>query len=159
MTTPLYEMVISYMDEADRHYQVNAEGGLIVAEITGDHGSWHTFIQVTDEDEERKVVIHALLPVRISDCNRLNVAELLTKINYDLIVGNFELGFENGEVLFKTTLDLADGQITQAMFERMYNLNTLTMNEHYGQILSAGYAGGDHAISTAENLPEGVMLQ
>lgn len=47
----LYEAITSYMDEADRHYQVDIEGGLIVTEITGDHGSWHVFIQITDDDE------------------------------------------------------------------------------------------------------------
>ena len=57
MITPsLYEAITSYMDESDRHYQVDIEGGLIVTEITGDHGSWHVFIQITDDDVIRWVV-------------------------------------------------------------------------------------------------------
>lgn len=157
----LYQAISSYMDEAERHFQSegDAENGLIVAEILGDDGNWRVFIQITDDDETRLVAIHAHLPARIPECNRLKVAELLTRINYDLMVGNFELNLGDGAVLFKTTLDLADGQLTQAMFERMYEMNGHAMNLYYAKILSVGYGNTEQAVVTAESRPDGVMLQ
>lgn len=157
----LYVQIIGFMDEAERHYQTveDSDCTLIVAEIGGDDGSWKTYIQVTDTDENRLVVIHAHLPARIPEVNRLKVAELLTRINYDLIVGNFELNLDDGAVLFKTTLDLADGELTQAMFERMYETNGSVMNGYYAKILAAGY-GSDLIVPEAvESRPEGVVLQ
>jgi hypothetical protein len=157
----LLQAIASYMDEAERHYQLEggAENGLIVAEILGDDGSWRVYIQITDNEEARRVVIHADLPVRIPETNRLKVAELLTRINYELIVGNFELNFEDGTVLFKTTLDLADGQLTQAMFERMYEINGHSMNQNYAKILSVGYGEAGSVKLVEESRPDGVSLQ
>lgn len=157
----LHQTIANYMDKAERHFQSegDAENGLIVAEILGDDGNWRVFIQITDDDETRLVAIHAHHPVRIPEGNRLKVAELLTRINYDLMVGNFELNLDDGAVLFKTTLDLADGQLTQAMFERMYEMNGHAMNRYYANILSVGYGNSEPVEVAAEPRPDGVMLQ
>lgn len=157
--TTLYSIIAGYMDDEDRHFDGEPEGGLIVVQISGDDGVWSAYVQITDDDEARRVVIHAMLPARIPDGNRLKVAELLTRINYDLIVGNFELNFDDGEVLFKTTLDLADGELTQAMFERMYMLNAQTTNEYFAQILSDGFGELELAEGSEEPRRDGSLLQ
>lgn len=146
-TSTLYQIIAGYMDDEDRHFDGEPEGGLIVAQIRGDDGIWSAYVQITDNDKARRVVIHAMLPARIPEGNRLKVAELLTRINYDLIVGNFELNLDDGEVLFKTALDLADGQLTQAMFENAYQLNAKCVNQYFGQILRVGF--GDAPSPTA----------
>ena len=138
-TTALFDQIVSFMDDADRHYDSDAEGGLIVAQISGDDGRWSVYVQITDDEDARRVVIHGRLPARIPESNRVKSAEMLARVNYELIVGNFELNLEDGEVMFKTTLDLADGQLTQEMFERAYQLNAQCVNEYYGQILRVGF--------------------
>lgn len=158
-TTALFDQISSYMAEAGQHFESDAEGGLVVAQIGGESGTWHAYIQITDDHEARRVVIHAHLPALIPVSNRLKVAELLTRINYDLVVGNFELGLDDGEMLFKTTLDLADGELTRAMFERMYLLNGRVMNEHYGQIWNAAFGELVPAVGCVDHPPQGTMLQ
>ena len=110
-TTALFEQIAGYMASSRQHFESEPDGGLIVAHIGGEHGTWHTYIQITDDGEARRVVIHAHLPALIPASTRKQVAELLTRINYDLIMGNFELGLDDGELLFKMSLDLADGQL------------------------------------------------
>ncbi|MBI2276858.1 MAG: YbjN domain-containing protein [Dechloromonas sp.] len=154
----LYQAITKFMDDADRHH-VDEADALIVTDINGDHGTWRVFTQITEAEDERYIVIHAHLPARIPEDHRLKVAELLTRINYDLIQGNFELNFDDGSVLFKTTLDLADGVLTQAMFERIYEINGQTMNQYYALIMSVGYGGKLVKAVTAEERPDGVVLQ
>lgn len=144
-TTALFDQIACYLAVAGQHFESEAEGGLIVAQMGGDHGKWHTYIQITDDVEARHVVIHAHLPALIPVSTRLKVAELLARINYDLVLGNFELGLDDGELLFKTAVDLADGQLTQAMFDRLYRLNCQLMNEYYGRIWSVAF--GDSVTS------------
>ena len=138
-TTALFEKIADYMASSRQHFESEPDGGLIVAHIGGEHGTWHTYIQITDDDEARRVVIHAHLQALIAASTRKQVAELLTRINYDLVIGNFELGLHDCETLFKTSVDLADSQLTLAMFERMYQLNCQVMNEHYGQIWNVAF--------------------
>jgi len=159
ITTKLYQDITQFMDEVGQRYDVDAEGGLVVAQIGGEHGTWYTYIQITDDDKARNVVIHAQLPARIPEINRVKVAELLTKINYDLLLGNFELGMADGEVLFKTAVDLADGVLTKAMFERLYMLNCDVMNEFYGEVCSLGFGDVGLVVGRGESRPSGMMLQ
>ena len=156
--TTLYPCIAQFMDDADRYHR-DEDDAVIVAEINGDHGSWRVFIQITESVDERYIVIHAQLPARIPEGRRLQVAELLTRINYALIQGNFELDLDDGAVFFKTTLDLADGQLTQAMFEWIYGINAHTMNQYYAQIMGVGYGAQSVEIGTSEDRPEGVALQ
>ena len=158
-TSSLFELIAGYMAVAGLHFESESEGGLIVAKIGGEHGNWHTYIQITEDADDRKVVIHAQLPARIPESNRLKVAELLTRFNYDLVLGNFELGFDDGEVLFKTAADVADGQLTQAMFERMYLLNCRVMNAHYGQIWRAAFGEIAPLVGCVDDRPQGTMIQ
>ncbi len=154
--TSLYQAVIACMDEADQKHHDDPANNLISMDIAGDDGNWRMFIEVTDEEELRRVVAYAQLPARMPVYNRLKVAELLTRINCRLIVGNFTLDFDDGEVMFKTSLDLADGQLTQAMFLQMHQLNCSIINHYFRQILIGGYGGVEEA---EEEVPEGIVLQ
>lgn len=158
-TTALFDQIAAYLAAAGQHFESEAEGGLIVAHMGGEHGTWHTYIQVTDDVEARHVVIHAHLPALIPVSTRLKVAELLTRINYDLVLGNFELGLDDGELLLKTAVDLADGQLTQAMFERMYLLNSRVMNEYYGQIWNVAFGDVDVNLEKGQATNAGAFLQ
>ncbi|MDP2448612.1 MAG: YbjN domain-containing protein [Polaromonas sp.] len=158
-TTALFDQIAGYLTVAGQHFESEPDQGLIVAHMGGEHGTWHTYIQITDDVEVRHVVIHAHLPALVPVNTRLKVAELLTRINYDLAVGNFELGLDDGELLFKTAVDLADGQLTEAMFERMYQLNCQVMNEHYGQIWNIAFGDVDVNLDKGQVSNAGAFLQ
>jgi hypothetical protein len=159
-STTLYQSVATYLDEAETPYRGDPEGGVMLVDMTSEVGSWKMHLQITENEDVRLVVIHSELPAQIPEDNRLKVAELLTRINYDLVVGNFELGMEDGVVLFKTTLDLCDGQLTKTMFERMYDLNGHMFSRDFAKILSVGFSGvGEGGVAEEEDRPEGVMLQ
>lgn len=158
MTDALYSTIASFLDDASIPYVGEADA-LIVTEISGDHGSWRTFIQITDEPENRFVVIHAQFPAGIPLGSRAKLSERLTRINYDLTLGNFEVGMDDGELLFKTAIDLADGVLTRQMFWRMYDRNRQVMNQHFAEIaeLALGASWANHF--SAIEIPGGVTVQ
>jgi hypothetical protein len=138
------------MNESERRHHDDPANNLITTDIAGDNGNWRILIVVIDRDELRRVIVYAQLPARIPAVNMLKVAELLTRINCPLIIGNFTLDFDDGEVMFKTTLDLADVQVTKAIFEQMYVINLSIMNHYFAQILSVGYGGAEEDTKAME---------
>ena len=50
-------------------------------------------------------------PIRADENSRLAAAEFLTRANYNMRNGNFELSMEDGEIRFKTYLHASDGVI------------------------------------------------
>ena len=155
---PLYQAIASFLDDASIPY-VGEASALIVTEISGEHGSWRTFIQITDEPENRFIVIHAQFPAGIPAGSRAKLSERLTRINYDLALGNFELGMGDGELLFKTAIDLADGVLTRQMFWRMYDRNRQVMNQHFAEIAESAFGADAGAMLDVCTAPDGAVLQ
>ncbi len=69
------------------------------------------FAQI-DPDREQ-FAFYVLIPIRVREDLRLVFAEYLTRVNYGLRVGNFEMDFEDGELRYKSVLSFKDEQLTQ----------------------------------------------
>lgn len=158
MPDALYSTIASFLDDASIPYVGEADA-LIVTEISGDHGSWRTFIQITDEPENRFVVIHAQFPAGIPLGSRAKLSERLTRINYDLTLGNFEVGMDDGELLFKTAIDLADGVLTRQMFWRMYDRNRQVMDQYFTEVAELAFGPSWAAHFSAVEVPGGITVQ
>lgn len=48
---------------------------------------------------------------------RRQVMEFITRVNYDLVVGNFELNLDNGHVRFKASVDFTNEVLTEALIQ------------------------------------------
>ncbi len=64
------------------------------------------------------------------------MAESLTRINYGLILGNFEMDYADGEVRFKTSMDVEDSELTPELIKPVVFAN-LGMMDRYWPTLTA----------------------
>ena len=55
--------------------------------------------------------------------------EFLTRVNYGLAVGNFEIDLDDGEVRFKTSLDAEGSEIGLPLIERLVYANVAAMDQ------------------------------
>jgi len=72
---------------------------------------------------------------------RQAVAEFLTRVNFGLFIGNFEMDFSDGELRYKTAIDVQDGQLTQEMIRKLVYSNVMMMDKYLPGIMSIIYAG------------------
>jgi Putative bacterial sensory transduction regulator len=57
-------------------------------------------------------VFYIMNPVKVPEELRPTVAEYITRVNYGLRVGNFELDYEDGEVRYKSCIDFEGETLT-----------------------------------------------
>lgn len=88
------------------------EDGWLATPGHGANGGWLLVGQAFQA--QNTAAIYGVLPERVPAERRAAVAELLTRINYGLILGNFELDLDDGEVRFKASL--AGAAATRAEF-------------------------------------------
>jgi hypothetical protein len=62
--------------------------------------------------EAEQLVMYAYAPTKAPEASRQIVADFLTRANYGLHIGNFELDFNDGEVRFKSGIDFEDEILT-----------------------------------------------
>lgn len=57
-------------------------------------------------EKEQLLAVYSIFPFSVPDTHRGEMLAVLAYLNYDLVIGNLELDVHDGEVRFKTSLDL-----------------------------------------------------
>jgi hypothetical protein len=116
----------------------------------GDNGSWRCFAQV-DEDA-RWFAFYSMVDTNAPADSRPALAEFLTRANYGLILGNFEMDFADGEIRYKTAIDVTGDRLTSDLMRPMVYANVVTMDRYVQGIMRVAYGGASptEAIQTIE---------
>jgi len=114
----------------------------------GDNGQWVCFAQA--REEQMQFVFYSVCAAKAPEAKRLALAEFLTRANYGLIVGNFEMDWHDGEVRYKTSLDVEGDRLTPALVKQMAYANVVTMDRYLPGIMRVIY--GD--VSPTQALAE-----
>jgi hypothetical protein len=109
--------------------------------FNGKNGSWQCLANVPDN--ETLFSFFSRLGISVPVDKRNAVAEYLTRANYGLRLGNFELDFGDGEIRYKTSIDVQDGELTTQMVKQMVYANVMTVDKYLPGILSVIYGGSN----------------
>ncbi len=135
----MLETVVGFFQEDG--WPVNPIEGQPVVQtgFQGDSGQWTCYAQVRDDAEQ--FIFYSLCPVNAPEDMRPWVAEYLTRANYGLFLGNFELDFEDGEVRFKTGIDVEGDELTTALVRQVVYSNVIMMDRYLPGLLKVIYGG------------------
>ena len=67
--------------------------------------------------------MYRILPFRVPDSHRASFVVSLTQLNYDLVIGNLELDLSDGELRFKTSLDIEVTGLDEGVLGYLLNSN------------------------------------
>jgi hypothetical protein len=130
----LLDIFEAFFIAEDWDYQRIERREILRLGFTGDHGNWTCFAQ--SREDQRQVVFYSICPLRVPEAKRAALAEYLTRANYGLIVGNFELDYDDGEIRFKTSLDVEDAELTSALLSHIVYANVTNMDRYLPGIVA-----------------------
>ena len=92
------------------------------------------------------------LPVGADDNTKAAAAEFITRANYGIMHGNFEMDFDDGEIRYKTSLYCGDTLPTYEQVRQSIYVNTLTVERYGDELLKVlyGFATPEEAIAEVE---------
>lgn len=102
--------------------------------------------------QENAYLVLAYCPLSADKDNMAAVAEYLTRANYGLLRGNFEMDYRDGEVRYKCFVDCADTLISAAVV-RGSIYAPVQMYRRYGSGLAEvmfGFSTPEDAVAKAE---------
>ena len=146
----LQRAVKKYLDMNDWHYTFDEEKGLFKCGVNlkGKLSECRLFIDIKD-----KVILnYATIDMRADEGSRASVAEFITRANYGLTYGNFEMDYADGEVRYKMTVDCENQVPGYDVLDRMVVMPAL-MYQRYGDSLLAvmfGFSDPKTAVENAE---------
>jgi hypothetical protein len=116
----------------------------------GKNGKWTCYAQI--HEEQPIFFFFSICPVNVPEDKRQKMAEFLTRANYGLKVGNFEMDFTDGEIRYKTSLNVENDQLSGPIIRNLVYANLWTMDRYLAGILSVIYGNIDptEAIKKSE---------
>jgi hypothetical protein len=120
---------------------------VLLSELSGALGSWSFYAHVIEDKE--LILLYSICPVRAPEGRRHEMSQFLTRTNYGLVQGNFELDFDDGEIRYKTVLQLHGGELDSDAVRRLVRANGIAMETYLPGIGSV--IAGSPAASAAES--------
>jgi hypothetical protein len=117
----------------------------------GNSRGWHCFAHC--RPEIALVLFYSVAPLRVAAVLRPAVAEYLTRANWGLLLGNFEMDYSDGEVRYKTSLQFDQTELTPELLRPLILGNVAVMDKYLPglqAILSQAQTPLE-AINTVEN--------
>ena len=129
----ILEEIVSFFTKDDWPYtKIKGEPVLLTA-FQGENGKWNCSAKV--REEQQQFIFYSICPVNAPENKRLAIAEFLTRANYGMIIGNFELDFADGEIRYKTSIDVEGDRLTSALIKQLVYANVTMMDEYLPGIM------------------------
>lgn len=94
----------------------------------GKNGRWECYGDAREEDG--LCCFYSVSPVNAPENKRSAIAEFIARINYILTVGNFEMDFADGEIRYRTSIDVEGDRLSTVLF-RQLTIANVTMMDRY----------------------------
>ena len=135
----VFDSVVAFLQEDDWRYEEIPGELAIRFSFSGKSARYECFGQANEDHEI--FVFYSIVPIRVAEEQRQIVAELLARINYGLNIGNFELDMTDGEIRYKTSIDVEGGELTRRMVETLIAVNISTTDRYFSAFTDVLYAG------------------
>lgn len=139
----IFEAMQGFFDGDGWHPEALDGRTVLRMSFVGDSAQWICFAQA--REAQRQALFYSVAPLKVPADRRGAVAEFITRANYGMILGNFELDFEDGEVRYKTSVDLdalliPDGdEGLHAAFKAMAYANVLSTDRYMPGLMAVGF--------------------
>lgn len=108
-----FDTLIAFLEEDGWNPDVDREDLACFMGYHGENGRYSCVARVDGALDH--LIFRVAAPVHAPVASRAAVAEYLTRANFGLHLGNFEMDFEDGEVRFKTSVDFEGTGLTPAL--------------------------------------------
>ena len=116
----------------------------------GTNGEYRVVAHVNIELEQ--LYCYACSPTMVPESRRREVAEYLTRANYGLRIGNFEMDLRDGEVRYKSSVDFEGVGLSHQLIRTTLYPAVGTFDRYYPGLLRVSDEGADpeSVIATIE---------
>lgn len=130
----LFDTVRNFFTNEEWYFMQLDDRPILQMSFQGKNGKWSCYAQVNEE--QHLFFFYSICPVNVPPDKRPPMAEFLTRANYGLRIGNFEMDYNDGEVRYKTSLDVENDRLTSALISNQVYANLWTMDRYLPGIFS-----------------------
>lgn len=147
----IFNTLVEFFEEDDWDFQWLEGMPVLSMGFSGKNGNWTCYAQA--RESQQQFVFYSVLPVNAPDNRRSDVAEFITRANYGMILGNFEMDFEDGEIRYKTSIDVEGATLAPPLIRQLVYANVIITDRYLPGIMRVIYGNmtATDALESVEN--------
>lgn len=129
----IFETISNFFKAEDWQFQqIETEPTLRLA-FQGKNERWDCYARA--KESAKQFIFYSICPLSTPENKRQEIAEFIARANYGMIIGNFELDFDTGEIRYKTSIDVEGDQLTSALIKQVVYTNVIIMDNYLSGFL------------------------
>jgi hypothetical protein len=144
----LFDVIVGFFEEDGWPFTPVEGQTTLRTAFQGENGQWACYGLA--REEQHQFVFYSVCPVNAAADSRPAMAEFLTRANYGLFIGNFEMDWTDGEIRYKTGIDVEGDRLSQALVQGTVYANVMIMDRYLPGIMKVLYGNLSPAEAVAE---------
>ncbi len=149
-TQPIFAAIVNFFTEDNWHYAHLEKQSALRLAFKGKNDQYDCYAQAIESQQQ--FIFYCLCPMKIPKSKRRAVGEFLSRANYGMIIGNFELNFDDGEIRYKTSTAVKNHSLDSDTIKQLVYTNVNMMDEYLPGIIAVT-KGGVSPADAIHNLP------
>lgn len=129
----ILEIVGKFLAADDWPYSLVEGHSAYKTVFEGQHGLFTCYGQ--ERVDQEQFAFYSVFPLRVPEERMPDMAEFVTRANYGMIIGNFEMDYSDGEVRYKTSIDVEEIDLSEPLVRHLIYANVLTMDRYFPGLL------------------------
>ncbi len=144
----IFDVMSEFFKEQDFAVRPVGDDPILVMNVRGEHSEWRCYAEA--HEEYSRFRFFSVLQVFVPEEKRAVMAEFLTRANYGLPIGAFEMDYRDGEIRFRTSIDLSELRPTKIHIQNTVFPNLMMVDLYYQGIMSIVYSNTSPEAAIAE---------
>jgi len=123
----ILDQAAKFFREDDWAY-LSAKDGTLVIPFAGENGRFTCY--ATSRENLDQFLFYAAVDEATPASRRAVMAEFVCRANYGMIIGNFELDMDDGEIRYKASADVEDVGLQPTMIRNLVYAACLTLDNY-----------------------------
>lgn len=131
----MFNNLIAYLDNNKIQYSMLEGQKVATYFVRTENGNFQCIADV--KESSNIFIFYTIIGIIVPKNKRLVVCELLTRMNYGIIVGNFEMDMDDGEIRYKTSIDYEGSELIDKFIENIISANLSIVDNYFYIILES----------------------
>lgn len=134
---PIFNTVVSFLQANNLQFAKAEDVTILWFRVKGSNTEWTCYAY--SKELERQLVLYSVFPYKVKPYKLAAIAEFVARVNYDMMLGNFELNFDTGEVRYKTSVDLGLHIFERTTLQSLMEANFACMDTYFEGLMKIIY--------------------
>ena len=123
---PLFNQLLQFFERDDWSFTHLRGENVLHLKHVGENGAWSCYATVWEEGKQ--IFFYSICPSAAPKERRTAAMEFVTRANYGMSIGNFEIDLEDGQIRYKTSIDVEGSTSVAALVKQLVRANVDIMD-------------------------------